>query len=72
MTAYGSIDIAVEAMKYGANDFLCKPFEPQLLIGVIKDIIQHKEVVDRSGSGRSKGDRRFLTESSSRKNTSTD
>ena len=31
MTAYGSRDIAIEAMKHGAYDFIPKPFEPDQL-----------------------------------------
>ena len=61
MTAFGSIDIAVEAMKIGANDFLCKPFEPQTLCDVIKDLMQHKRIVERTTSLRNRRDRMFLT-----------
>lgn len=32
MTAYGSIDTAVEAMKYGAYDFITKPFDHDALL----------------------------------------
>ena len=28
MSAYGTIDMAVEAMKLGAYDFISKPFKP--------------------------------------------
>jgi len=31
MTAYGSIETAVEAMKHGAADFITKPVDPDLL-----------------------------------------
>ncbi len=31
MTAYGTVDVAVEAMKIGAFDFVTKPFKPELL-----------------------------------------
>jgi two-component system response regulator HydG len=31
ITAYGTIDVAVEAMKAGAHDFLTKPFSPDVL-----------------------------------------
>ncbi|HEV2705423.1 MAG TPA: sigma-54 dependent transcriptional regulator [Pyrinomonadaceae bacterium] len=36
ITAYGTINIAVEAMKRGATDFLTKPFELDTLLGTIR------------------------------------
>ena len=36
MTGYASIDTAVQAMKLGASDFLCKPIALNELIGAIK------------------------------------
>lgn len=36
MTAFGTIDVAVEAMKRGATDFLVKPFELATLLGAIR------------------------------------
>jgi DNA-binding NtrC family response regulator len=62
MTAYGSINIAVEAMKNGANDFIQKPFEPDDLLIVINDLIKNKRIIDRTLSRKSKYERRFLTE----------
>ncbi|WP_028113120.1 sigma-54-dependent transcriptional regulator [Ferrimonas kyonanensis] len=32
MTAYGTIDAAVEAMRCGASDYLAKPFAPEVLL----------------------------------------
>ncbi|WP_298440431.1 sigma-54 dependent transcriptional regulator [uncultured Ferrimonas sp.] len=40
MTAYGSIDAAVEAMRFGANDYLSKPFAPQVLLDQISRYLQ--------------------------------
>jgi two-component system response regulator AtoC len=65
MTAYGSIEIAVEAMKHGANDFVCKPFEPDTIRAVIKDVIQHRRIIDRSLGIRTRRDRSFLSNSPS-------
>ncbi len=48
MTAYGSVDIAVEAMKSGASDFLAKPFEPSHLIPILKEVIEHNRIVNRT------------------------
>jgi DNA-binding NtrC family response regulator len=36
ITAYGTVDIAVEAMKRGATDFITKPFELDGLLGTIR------------------------------------
>lgn len=52
MTAFGSIDIAVEAMKCGASDFISKPFEPSTLIPILREVIQHNRIVNRSVSNK--------------------
>ena len=62
MTAYGSIDIAVQAMKLGANDFLTKPFEPEVLCRVLEQLFQHSRIIDRNPGSLSRRERRFLTE----------
>jgi DNA-binding NtrC family response regulator len=36
ITAYGTVDLAVEAMKRGATDFITKPFELDGLLGTIR------------------------------------
>ena len=41
LTAHGTIDTAVEAMKLGAFDFLTKPFERGQLLQVIEKAIQY-------------------------------
>jgi two-component system response regulator HydG len=40
ITAYGSIESAVEAMKMGASDYLIKPFKPEYLTLVMEKIDQ--------------------------------
>jgi DNA-binding NtrC family response regulator len=40
MTGYGSIDTAVQAMKLGASDFLCKPIPLTDLISAIKVAVE--------------------------------
>ena len=49
MTAHGSIDDAVEAMKLGADDFLTKPVEPDHLRAVLEAAIGCAE--DRRSAG---------------------
>ncbi|RLB74012.1 MAG: sigma-54-dependent Fis family transcriptional regulator [Deltaproteobacteria bacterium] len=36
MTAYGSVDTAVEAMKYGAYDYINKPFKSKEILLIVK------------------------------------
>lgn len=64
MTAYGSIEIAVEAMKEGASDFITKPFEPEYLSSVIKDVLKHNRIIDRSSFGRNRESKPYLTNNS--------
>ncbi len=45
MSAYGTIDIAVKALKYGASEFLEKPFSIDKLIKVIKNHECKKEKI---------------------------
>lgn len=61
MTAFGSIEIAVEAMKQGATDFITKPFEPAYLVSVLKDVLKHNRIVNRSAYGRTRENRPYLT-----------
>ncbi len=44
ITAYGSIDTAVKAMKLGAGDYLLKPFKPHQLSLVMEKITQRKKL----------------------------
>lgn len=45
ITAYGSIESAVEAMKMGAMDYLLKPFKPEQLSLVLEKVTQQKKLV---------------------------
>jgi DNA-binding NtrC family response regulator len=48
MTAYGSVDVAVEAMRRGATDFICKPFDTNELIDRIGQLL-----AEEAGGGHS-------------------
>lgn len=44
ITAHGSIDAAVEAMKEGAYDFIPKPFDPKHLEIVVRKVLEREEL----------------------------
>ncbi len=44
ITAYGSIDTAVRAMKAGASDYMLKPFKPEALSLVMEKVLQQKRL----------------------------
>ncbi len=41
MTAHGTAELAIEAMKWGAYDYLLKPFEMPDLLDMIADAVAH-------------------------------
>lgn len=45
ITAYGSIETAVEAMKIGASDYLLKPFKPEQLSLVMEKVAHQRRLV---------------------------
>ncbi len=56
MTAYGSIPVAVEAMKLGATDFVTKPFRNEDLFPIIDRIAQQRrEAGEESAAVTSEG-----------------
>lgn len=63
MTAFGSIEIAVRALKDGANDFITKPFEPQNLSHMLRQVIDHRRILDRSAGTRSRKSKSLVTQS---------
>jgi DNA-binding NtrC family response regulator len=44
ITAYGTIDVAVEAVKAGADDFVTKPFDSEHLAMVVKKALERSEL----------------------------
>lgn len=49
-TAYGDIDLAVNAMKYGATDFILKPWDNKKLLATLKsgvDLYRTRQKVDQ-------------------------
>ena len=48
ITAHGSIQTAVQAMKLGASDYLCKPFDPDELSLLMERVIATKVLKDEN------------------------
>jgi len=44
ITAHGTIDSAVEAMKLGAVDFIQKPFAPQEIRELVRTVLKRREI----------------------------
>lgn len=44
MTAFGSVDSAVEAMKEGAFDYVTKPFDPEEMIALLNKVVEHQSL----------------------------
>ena len=56
MTAYASVDTAVEAMKQGAYDYVVKPFEPEALENLIRKAAERKQLLAENVQLRKKID----------------
>jgi two-component system response regulator HydG len=48
ITAHGSIESAIDAMKAGASDYLMKPFDPEDLDLLTQKLVQTKRIVDEN------------------------
>jgi len=58
MTAYSSVDLAVEAMKKGAVDFVSKPFSPDVIQLKVDKALSHRKV--RNSHDRLKEENEYL------------
>jgi two-component system, NtrC family, response regulator HydG len=50
MTAYGTVDVAVEAMKKGAYDFVTKPLQRVQVLKVIHRLLEKKRLINENAS----------------------
>lgn len=49
ITAYGTIEVAVEAMKMGARDFITKPFNKEVIRHVVRKVLHEGDARDAPG-----------------------
>jgi DNA-binding NtrC family response regulator len=59
ITAYGSIDSAVQAMKEGASDYLTKPFAMDELLLIVRRLLRMKQLEEENVSLRKKVEERY-------------
>jgi DNA-binding NtrC family response regulator len=59
MTAFGSVETAVEAMKAGATDFLLKPFSLDHLMQVVSKAVEVRELRDENRQLKAELGRRY-------------
>ncbi len=48
MTAYGTVDSAVEAMRYGAFHYVLKPFRPHMIVRTVRKVAEQKGQLEES------------------------
>lgn len=59
MTGYGTHDLAIEAMRRGAYDYISKPFDPQELILTLKKIEEREQLRAENEELRSEVEQRY-------------
>jgi len=62
ITAYGSIQTAISAIRAGAYDYIEKPFCPEKVELLIKNLVAHQDLVEENISLRQKIEDRYLFE----------
>lgn len=56
MTAYGTVGDAVRAMKFGAADYLTKPFDPDVAVAALEQVLERRKQADVPPSAPLVGD----------------
>lgn len=61
ISAHADVDMAVRAMKFGAVEFLAKPFRPQELVDAVQQALQRDEGIKRKRRDISELQQRYKT-----------
>ncbi|NQT79049.1 MAG: sigma-54-dependent Fis family transcriptional regulator [Candidatus Aminicenantes bacterium] len=59
ITAYGSVQTAISAIKEGAHDYIEKPFCPEKVELLIKNLVEHQNLIEENISLRRKIEDRY-------------
>ncbi|MGB2764334.1 MAG: sigma-54 dependent transcriptional regulator [Candidatus Aminicenantaceae bacterium] len=59
ITAYGSVQTAISAIKKGAHDYIEKPFCPEKVELLIKNLVEHQNLIEENISLRRKIEDRY-------------
>ena len=62
VTAYGSVETAVEAMKEGAFDYVTKPFKVDELLITVQRALEYKNAMDENGELKAQLESRYRFE----------
>src|SRR5580698_10538618 len=49
LTAFATVELAVESMRQGAFDFMTKPFQPQVVRATVRRACEHSELLRENG-----------------------
>jgi len=48
ITGYGTMEVAIKALKSGAQDFLLKPFTPEELVSSVQKVLEKRRLIQEN------------------------
>jgi len=48
ITGYGTMEVAIKALKWGAQDFLLKPFTPEELVSSVQKVLEKRRLIQEN------------------------